>query len=385
MAAVLVGGKVCTPEGILEPGVVLIEGENISAVAHERQLQPPPGVEIVDAAGSWVLPGFIDVHIHGLLGHDCMGLGLADVIRGLPAFGVTAFMATTVTRPAVEIDALIPQMAAVLADPPSGARCLGIHVEGPHLSPKRPGMANPEWFLPLSCAELDRFQELAAGSVSMLTFAPEEGAAMETMPYLVENDVVPVIGHSDADFELVERAVALGLSQATHTFNAMSPLHHRAPGVAGAVMALPQIVAQLIGDGHHVHAGAMKVLLNAKGVEGTCLISDAAPFAGLPAGEYRWGEYRVLVDGETSRLADGTLAGAHALLDSGFRNLINLIGLNPAEASQCASTVPAKSVGFGDRKGQLLPGYDADIAVLDADFWPQLTIVEGDVVWRAHA
>ena len=375
----------CTPERTIDPGVLILDGMRIKAVAGAAELSPPAGAEIVDASAGWVLPGFIDLHIHGLLGHDCMGLGLNDVIRGLPAFGVTAFMATTVTRPAVEINGLIPQMAAVLADPPSGARCLGIHVEGPHLSPKRPGMANPEWFLPLSCAELDRFQELAAGAVSMLTFAPEEGAAMETIPYLVENNVVPVIGHSDASYELVEEAVARGVSQATHTFNAMSPLHHRAPGVTGAVMAFPQIVAQLIGDGYHVHAGAMKVLLNTKSVEGTCLVSDAAPFAGLPTGEYHWGEYPVLVDGKTIRLVDGTLAGAHALLDTGFKNLIDLVGLSPAEASRCASTVPAKSVGMGNRKGQLLPGYDADIVVLDAHYRPRLSIVEGDIVWRAPA
>ena len=169
----------------------------------------------------------------------------------------------------------------------------------------------------------------------------------------------------------------MGLSQATHTFNAMSHLHHRDPGVTGAVLACPSIIAQLICDGHHVHPGAMQVLLNAKGISKVCLISDAAPFAELPSGKYNWAGQDIYIDGKTIRLANGTLAGSHALIDTGFRNLIDLLDLNILEASQCTSMVPAQSIGIGTSKGQLLPGYDADIVILDEHYRPLLTIVEG--------
>ena len=383
MKTILIGGKVCTPDKIFDPGVLVLDNKSIKTIENKSKFIIPKNANVLDTSGCWILPGFIDIHIHGLLGYDCMGPDLDQVIRKLPEYGVTSFMATTMTRPKEEINSLISHMASVLSDPPVGARCLGIHVEGPHLSPERPGMANSEWFSPLTTNEVDWLQNIANGLVRMLTFAPEEGTAIDVIPYLIEKNIIPVIGHSNASYELTKDAIALGLSQATHTFNAMRPLHHRDPGVVGAVLACPSIVAQLICDGHHVHPGAMQVLLNAKGISRVCLISDAAPFAGLPSGKYNWGKQDIYIDGETSRLDDGTLAGSHALIDAGFRNSIDLLDLNISEASQCTSMVPAQSIGIGNIKGQLLPGYDADIVVLDKNYKPLLTIVEGKVIWRA--
>lgn len=381
---ILVGGKVCTPDKVFDPGVLVIDNKSIKTVEDQSKFRVPKTATVLDTSGCWILPGFIDIHIHGLLGYDCMGPDLDQVIRKLPEYGVTSFMATTMTRPKEEINSLISQMASVLSDPPLGARCLGIHVEGPHFSPKRPGMANPKWFSLLTASEIDWLQTIANGLVRMLTFAPEEGTAMDVIPYLIANNITPVIGHSNASYELTEEAISLGVSQATHTFNAMSPMHHRDPGVVGAVLANTSIIAQLIGDGYHVHPGAMQVLLNAKGISKVCLISDAAPFAGLPSGKYNWGNQDVYIDGKTSRLDDGTLAGSHALIDTGFRNLIEILGLNISEAIQCASIVPAQSVGIGNIKGQLLPGYNADIVVLDKNYRTLLTIVEGEIVWQAN-
>jgi N-acetylglucosamine-6-phosphate deacetylase len=217
----------------------------------------------------------------------------------------------------------------------------------------------------------------------MITFAPEEGKAMELIPYLISQNVIPVIGHSDASYEQVEQAVSLGLTHVTHTFNAMNPFHHRAPGVIGAVMALAPLVAELIVDGHHVHPGAMKALFKAKGADGVCLISDSAPFAALPDGEYTWKDYTLFIQNGACRLSDGTLAGAHVLMDGGFRNLINLVGLSPSQAAICASEVPANAVGMGNRKGRLLPGYDADLVVMDESYFPCLTMAGGRIAWSA--
>ena len=384
MSTILVGGKICTPDKVFDTGVLVINNKSIELIQNKSEFKVPKTSNVLDISGCWVLPGFIDIHIHGLLGYDCMGPNLDKVIKHLPEYGVTSFMATTMTRPKEEINSLISHMATVLSDPPVGARCLGIHVEGPHLSPERPGMANPKWFSPLTTHEVDWLQNITNGLVRMLTFAPEEGTAMDVIPYLLDHNIVPIIGHSNASYELAKEAIDLGLSQATHTFNAMSHMHHRDPGVTGAVLACPSIIAQLICDGHHVHPGAMQVLLNAKGISKVCLISDAAPFAELPSGKYNWAGQDIYIDGKTIRLANGTLAGSHALIDTGFRNLIDLLDLNILEASQCTSMVPAQSIGIGTSKGQLLPGYDADIVVLDEHYRPLLTIVEGKIVWRAN-
>jgi N-acetylglucosamine-6-phosphate deacetylase len=373
-----------TPEDEIQDGVLLVEGGKILACGPRAQVPVPADAERLDLREKRVFPGLIDVHIHGLLGHSAMGEGLAQVIQTLPRFGVTGFLATTVTLSMEEITRGLSLMREVLAAPPFGSTCLGIHLEGPHLSPKRPGMANPAWFHPLSAEAFDRLQELAGGHIRMITFAPEEGQALHVIPHLRSRAVVPVIGHSDATYEQVAQAVRLGLNHATHTYNAMRPMHHRDPGVVGAVLAFPEITAELIADGHHVHPGAMRVLLNAKGVEGVCLISDAAPFAALPAGVAHWGEYEIVLDGETCRLPDGTLAGAYWMMDRGFRILIEELGLTPGQAAICASRVPARTLGLEGRKGRLAPGYDADISVMDAAFRPWMTLVGGRIAWKAE-
>lgn len=377
----IVNGTVYTPNEVIAPGVVLVEGDTITAVGPVGTTPVPPEAELVQADGMVVAPGLIDLHIHGLLGRDAMGPDLAQVIRELPAFGVTAFLATTLTLPRAEIVASLAAMAEVLDTPPRGAQCLGIHLEGPFLSLAWPGMATPAWFEPLTWESCQTFQRAARGHIRMLTFAPEVGQAMTYIPRLVEAGIVPAIGHSDATFEQVAQAVRLGLSHATHTFNAMRPLHHREPGVVGAVMYFDEIVAQLIADGVHVHPAAMTLLLRVKGLERVALVSDAAPLAGLPDGDYEWEHKPIVVRDGSCHLADGTIAGAHALLDTGVRNLVNLVGLPLEQALAPATRVPADVLGL--RKGRLSPGYDADVVLLDGDYRPVLTMVEGEVVYRA--
>lgn len=380
---VLTDIELYTPRQILSNAVLFINGDKIAAYGPADLVEIPPGAQVIALPGKKVFPGFIDLHTHGLLGNDAMSAQLAEVIHSFPRFGVTSFLATTITLPMDEIFTRLEEVTDVLDKPQVGAKCLGIHIEGPHLSLKRSGMANSAWFHPLTKAEFDDLQRIAAGRIRMITFAPEEGGAFSLIPYLIEQDVVPVIGHSDASYEQVAEAVSLGLVHATHTFNAMNPFHHRAPGVIGAVMAMPQIVAQLIADGHHVHAGAMRALLNAKGPEGVCLISDAAPFAALPDGVYTWKEYTLNIRNGSCQLENGTLAGAHALMDTGFRNLIQLVGLTPSQASICASEVPARVLGLEKQKGALLPGFDADLVVMDENYYPHLTMVGGEVIWHA--
>lgn len=304
----IVNGRVHTPDVVLDGGVLLIEDGVISAVG---QLDVPAHARIIDAQGMHVVPGFIDVHIHGLLGHDVMGLKLVDAI-------------------------------------------------------------------PLTWSEFEDFQRAARGHIRMLTFAPEEtGDGPAIIARLSEAGVIPVIGHSDATFAQVTQYVTAGLAHATHTFNAMRGFHHREPGVLGAVLYYDQIVAQLIADGHHVHPAAMALLLRIKGADRVCLISDAAPLAGLPPGEYEWGSATVVVDDGVCRFPNGTLASAAALLDTGVRTLVNQVGLSLREALVPATRVPADVLCI--RKGRLRPGWDADVVLLDEKLQVQLTLVGGQV------
>ncbi|RME48805.1 MAG: N-acetylglucosamine-6-phosphate deacetylase [Chloroflexi bacterium] len=373
MVLAIRNGRIYTPDVVLDGGVILIEGGVIAAVG---RLEVPADAHVIDAGGMHVVPGFIDIHIHGLLGHDVMGPALADAIPLLPRYGVTAFVPTTLTAPVAETLAALNAMADTLEHPPAGAEPLGIHIEGPHLSPRRAGMHRPEWLHPLTWAEFEAFQRAARGHIRMLTFAPEEtGDGPAMVARLSEAGVIPVIGHSDATFAQVTEYVAAGLAHATHTFNAMRGFHHREPGVLGAVLNYDPIIAQLIADGHHVHPAAMALLLRIKGVDRVCLVSDAAPLAGLPPGEYEWGSTRVLVDEGVCRFPDGTLASAAVLLDTGVRTLVNQVGLSLREALVPATRVPADVLGV--RKGRLRPGWDADVVLLDEALRVQLTLVRG--------
>lgn len=378
----IVNGNLYTPDQVLARGTVLIEDEWITGVASADALTVPPEAEVIDAEGMAVVPGFIDLHLHGLRGHDAMGPDLAQVIRELPAFGVTTFLATTLTLPREETLAALQAMADVLDWPPSGAQGVGIHLEGPFLSPTRQGMATADWFEPLTWESFQAFQQAARGHIRLVTFAPEVGEAMACIPHLTEAGLLPAIGHSSATFEQVAQAVQLGLCHASHTFNAMRPLHHREPGVVGAVMYFDQIVAQLVADGVHVHPAVMAILLRVKGVERVALVSDADPLAGLPDGEYEWEHKPVFVRDGACRLADGTLASAHALLDAGVRNLVELVGLPLEQALVPATRIAAEVLGL--RKGRLAPGYDADIVLLDGDLRPVLTLVRGETVFETE-
>jgi len=377
----IVNGNIYTPNQIISDGVILVDQEKIIRVGSKNEIDIPQGTQIINLDGNIVTPGFIDVHTHGLMGYDVMGANLTDAIPLYPKFGITSFMATTLTLPRQEVVEALESMSKALNDPPKGANCLGFHVEGPHLSGDKPGMATSDWFYPLTRSDFDKFQKYAQGHIRMITFAPEVDNAKSVISYLVEQGVVPVIGHSNATFNEVEEAVTLGLSQATHTYNAMRALNHREPGTVGAVLFFDQIYAELIADGIHVHPAAMEILIRVKGIEKTVLISDSSPYGGMPEGEYEWEHKPLFVKDGVCRLVDGTIAGAHAQLDSGVRNLVNKLDMPLERALVPATKSPAASLGL-KQKGQILEGYDADFTVLDKKLYPLKTIVGGELVWQ---
>lgn len=334
----------------------------------------------IDATGHTVLPGFIDVHVHGGAGHDTMD-ATPEALAGMAAFfahhGVTAFLPTTITAPHHEILQAVQNVAAVLQQPPSGARILGLHVEGPYISPQFPG-AQPVSYI--RQPNRDEFLALVqAGPLRMMTFAPEEEGANELLTAALQHEVIAVWGHTNATYDECAAAAGHGFTQATHTYNAMSGLHHRRPGVLGATLTIDSVYAQLIADNIHVHPAAMQVLARCKGIERTILITDAMRAAGLDDGAYDLGGQQVTVAEGACRLADGTLAGSILTMDQALRNFLAATGLSLAAAWPVTSRTPAQALGVASEYGSIIEGYRGDLVMLDKQFHVVKTIIDNTI------
>lgn len=378
---IIAGAELYTPTQLIAPGALWIHGDQIRAVGEpEMMIRMEPSASLIDIGNGKIMPGLIDLHIHGAQGYDALGKNLSKVVDVLPKYGITAFLPTTYpVKPETFLDDLL-QMAEIIQSQPPGAIPLGIHLEGPYLSPHKPGMCDPNFLSPMTEDNLDKILDASRQTIRMITFAPEEGTSIEMIPDLIRRGIVPSIGHSDADFETVCRAVQLGLNHATHTFNAMSGLHHRKPGVVGAVLHFPEIVAQMIADGHHIHPAVIDLLVRVKGFERVCLISDAQPYAGMPDGRYQWGPYEMIINDGSSHLRDGTIAGSVKLMNQMLNVLVEQVGISLSEAITMGTKVPANVLGLN--KGQLRPGFDADITVLNNRYEAVMTMVGGKIVYQ---
>jgi N-acetylglucosamine-6-phosphate deacetylase len=365
-------GTILTPAGFVR-GALFIDGERIAAV-EGRAVARPQGTEPI------LLPGFIDTHVHGGGGRDVMDAGgaLADIARTHARHGTTAFLATTMTAPLEEIEAALMAAARFTQQRPAGAaRCLGLHLEGPYISPERLG-AQPAFAIEATLQQLLNLNRLAP--IRLVTLAPELPGHMALIAPLVDRGFRVQIGHSNGSYEQGREALAQGACGFTHLFNAMSGLHHREPGMVGAALA-HATHAELIPDLLHVHPGAVQVALRA--IPGLFCVTDATAAAGMPDGEYRLGRHRVHKCLGGVRLADGTLAGSALTMDQALRNLVQ-IGLPLAEASARTSTFAARYLGLQDR-GRLAAGALADVVVLDHELNVAQVIVEGEALELAHA
>jgi N-acetylglucosamine-6-phosphate deacetylase len=368
-------GLILTPAGWLRGRLTHNEGRVVSV-----QGEPAADVAWREGRDPIVLPGFIDLHVHGGGGADTMqaaqGRQAIDTIACTHArHGTTALLATTMTAPRGEIEAALCAVAgACTARGEGAARVLGVHLEGPYISPDKLG-AQPAFALVPSVAEILALHALAP--IRVVTLAPELPGALETTAALVAAGIRVQIGHSAASYEQACSALAQGASGFTHLFNAMSGLHHRTPGAVGAALAHAQH-AEVIPDLLHVHPGALRAALRA--IPGLYCVSDATAATAMPDGAYTLGRHSVSKCAGAVRLADGTLAGSTLTLDQGLRNLVHGLGLSLREASMRVSTHAANYLGLSDR-GSLVAGAWADIAVLDAELQLRQVVVEGqDVV-----
>jgi N-acetylglucosamine-6-phosphate deacetylase len=314
---------------------------------------------------------------------DAAPAGLADMSAFFARHGVTSFLATTWTAGRAETLAALAAVAEASATQMPGAQLLGAHMEGPYLSAARCGAQDPRFVRPPDLDEARRFFD--AGPVRLMTLAPELARAHELVDLCLESGVRASVGHTEASYELVLEAASWGVRHLTHTFNAMPPLHHRAPGPAGAAIMLPELLAEIIADNAHVHPALLRTFLRAKGTDGLVLITDALRPTGLDD------DVEVLIGGRPARvedglvrLANGQTAGSVLTMDRALRNLAAADG-RPVEALwRTASRNAATAAGVEDRKGLLAPGLDADVVVLDGSGNVRLTIVAGRVVHRAE-
>ena len=382
--SLVIRGNLHLPDVEIKDGILVIQGGKIQSVKDQGSLaEIPPSALVLDHRGKKVIPGLIDTHIHGAGGFDMTGPGVADAAGYLPRHGVTSFLATThflVSRK--ELLKAVVEIADAIQPEPRGAAILGIHMEGPWIAPDRSPTSKPEFCYSITREDILAFQQASRRNLRMVTFAPELPGSLEIIPWLREQNIIPSVGHTNASYEVVQKAVNAGLNHSTHTFNAMQPLHHRQPGTVGAILDFKQITAELIGDGFHVQAPIMRLLIKAKGLDKVCLVSDAVPLAGMPAGtQISWHGFEIGTNGEISTLPDGRPAGAYKLLDQDIRVLVEQKVASFNDALSMATRVPAAMLGL--KKGELKAGFDADVVVLDDAYQPILTLVAGKIVYES--
>jgi len=385
MKTLLTNAVLYTERSVYNPGSVLFEGNQILASGFSHLIETPADCQVVDLEGRALLPGLIDVHIHGIHGNDFNHHGVDGAPEHFLKHGITGFLVTpsyTVSRQEL-LDEVSYIGNFIEKGQTKGARALGIHMEGPWIEPERSPFSLNEYCYPLTLSDIQDFYEASKSHLRMITFAPEMEPALEVIPWLVAHNIIPSIGHTNADYETTQRAIALGASKTTHTFNAMIPLHHRKPGTLGAVLDSKEVVCEMISDGFHLHPPIMRMLVEMKGVERVCIVSDAVVISGFPPGTtYEMDGFKIMTDGRTSRkVPGGEPAGAAMLLNQSLQVLVEEVGFPMQDAVYMASAVPAKMLDLP--KGRLYPGFDADIVVLNENYKPELTYIGGNLEYSS--
>jgi len=378
---IAIKGDILTPHRLMPGGVVVVEGSKIREVSPEDV----GNGEVIDMTGCIVAPGFVDIHVHGGGGYDVMDPS-PGALDGLSMFlaqgGVTSFLPTTYTAPRNAILEAARGVKGAMEKGTKGARVLGLHMEGPYISPERCGAQNRDHVRRPEIGELGEVDGESGGNLRVVTMAPEVEGALGAITWLDSRGKTAAAGHTDATYEEAVAAFDAGIRHVSHLFNGMRPFHHREPGIVGAALGDERVTVELIADGFHVHPTALKMAVRLKGTESTALVSDSIASAGMSDGEYDFGGLKVSVREGRSLLESGRLAGSTIRLCDAVRSMVELADSSIAEAVEMATSTPARIVGVDDRKGSLVPGMDADITVLDRDLSVMLTMVEGRIVHR---
>ncbi|MEU6218328.1 N-acetylglucosamine-6-phosphate deacetylase [Streptomyces sp. NPDC047022] len=370
---VLAGARVVLPTGIVDGGSVVVEGTRIAAPSPKDSGTPrsagarAPDAETFDVRGHWLVPGFVDLHNHGGGGASFSGTAEAALtaVRTHRLHGTTTLVASTVTD---DMDVLARQ-AGLLSELAEQGDIAGVHFEGPFISPCRKGAHSEELLRDPDPAEVRKLIDAARGQARMVTLAAELPGGTDSVRLLADHGVIAAIGHTDATYEQTAAAIEAGATVATHLFNAMPQLAHRAPGPIAALLEDERVTVELIDDGTHLHPAALQLAFHHAGAGRVALITDAMDAAGTGDGRYMLGPLEVEVTDGVARLVEGgSIAGSTLTLDRAFRRAVTVDRLPVRDVVTAISANPAKLLGVYDRVGSLEPGKDADLVLLDADF-----------------
>lgn len=381
----LKNAKIVLEDRVIEGDILTADGI-IRDIIEKGSSVKPEVLEVensIDLDGKYVVPGFIDVHIHGSNGADAMD-GTAEALKTISSYvatkGTTKFLATTLTSSKEELINVLKIAAELQNKEIDGATIFGVHMEGPYFDIEYKGAQNEKYMKPATEKEIKEYLDVKPGLVKLMSLSPHTEESIRTVKFLRENGVIVSVGHSAAKFNDVMKAIEAGLSHSTHTFNGMRGINHREPGVAGAALISDKVNAEVIFDKVHIHPEIVRLMLKAKGTDKVVCITDAMAATGLPNGDYKLGELDVYVkDGQARLKSNDSLAGSVLTLDKAFRNVIEL-GYPIYEAVKVTSTNAAKE--FGLNAGVIEIGKEADFAILDNSYNVDMTIVNGNIKYQ---
>ena len=378
MRTIALRGRIVTDYEVWPGGTVLVEGDRVA----EARPEPRAADQVHEYPNHLILPGFVDLQVNGAFGIDAATEPerLDELSRKLLSTGTTSYLPTVISSPRSLYRETLPILADLIDSGVPGAEPLGVHLEGPFVNVKRRGAHPTEYISKPDAALLNELLDLAP--VRLLTLAPELEGVLDLARTATERGIAVSAGHSDASFEVAYETLDGPVAGVTHLFNGMSPLNHREPGLPGAAFAHPRVVCGLIADGLHVHPEVISLAFRMLGPDRIHLVTDAIAAAGMGEGEYPLATLRTHLGGDgVPRLEDGTIAGSVLTMNEALRNVLAFTGCTLPEAAWLAAATPARLAGERDRKGRLVPGYDADVTVLCPDLSVRAVYKGGDRVY----
>lgn len=382
---IIKGLNVYSKSSVLKKSAVQIIGNTIKNIGNFDFNKSD--VQVLEFPPNWhLLPGMIDMHIHGAAGADTMDAtdtALRTISNALVKEGVTSFLATTTTAKDHDIENALQTVASYIADKQDihDAEVLGINLEGPFLSHEKPGAQESEQFISPSIDLFERWQKLANNSIKVVTIAPEIDSGLELVEYLFNHNIIASMGHSNASYEQASIAIQKGCTHATHLFNGMRGIHHRDPGLVTALLLSDKVTTEVIADCVHTHPAMLKLIWKLKGSDKIILITDSMRAKYLKNGNYKLGTKAVIVKNSQARLADGTLAGSVLGMDFAVRNMLKFTDCTLLDIVKMTSENPAKQLGVFSRKGSIDIGKDADLVIMDENMQVRMTICRGNIVF----